>query len=238
MHVRAARDSARLFSSERRGRSVTERSSKTFGKHDFVASYERWYETTGHRADELEKQLLEELLEGVPTVETVLEVGCGTGHFSRWFETRGLRVVGLDLSLEMLAESRRLGSPPCIRGRAERLPFGPRSFDLVTFITTLEFIGDAQSALVEACRVARTGLLLGALNRHSLLGQRLTRKTSPPWTSARLYTVGELKTLVMRAAGDLRPRVHSRTTLWPAWGSSLPLPWGGFIGVRVTWSGG
>ena len=32
-----------------------------------------------------------------------LEVGCGTGHFTRWFGGQGLQATGLDLSLPMLA---------------------------------------------------------------------------------------------------------------------------------------
>lgn len=206
-----------------------------FAGHDLVASYEGWYETAGRRADGLERQLLEELLVDVQNVETVLEVGCGTGHFSRWFEAQGLEVVGADLSMEMLVESRRLRGPPCVRGRAERLPFASKSVDLVAFVTTLEFVGDAQSVLDEACRVARMGILVGALNRHSLLGRALQKRAEPPWTSARLYTVGELRRLVTRAAGVHRPKVRSRTTLWPVGQRSLPLPWGGFIGISATW---
>jgi len=165
----------------------------------------------------------------------VLEVGCGTGHFSRWFEARGLHVVGADLSMEMLVESRRLRGPPCVQARAERLPFASKSVDLVALITTLEFVGDAQSALGEACRVARKGLLVGALNRHSPLGRKLQKRSDPPWTSAKQYTAGELEALVEHAARAHRPRVRWRTTLWPGWMRSLPLPWGGFIGISANW---
>jgi ubiquinone/menaquinone biosynthesis C-methylase UbiE len=211
------------------------RAGNPFTDDDLVASYERWYETGGRRADELEKRLLDELFVALPPVETVLEVGCGTGHFSRWFEARGLRVMGVDLSMEMLVESRRLKGPPCVQGRAERLPFASGSVDVVAFVTTLEFVDDVQSALGEACRVARKGLLVGALNRHSLLGRKLARRTDLPWASARLYTVGELTALIKRAVGSQRLRLRCRTTLWPGPWRSLPLPWGGFIGLGAAW---
>ena len=206
-----------------------------FAGHDLVASYEGWYETAGRRADTLEKRLLDELLTDFPALGTVLEVGCGTGHFSRWFEARGLDVVGADLSMEMLVESRRLAGPPCVRGRAEQLPIASRSFDLVALITTLEFVDDAQSALGEACRVARRGVLVGALNRHSALGRRLSKRADPPWASVRLYTPGELREMVMGAAAERGPKLRYRTTLWPVGQRSLPLPWGGFIGISATW---
>lgn len=206
-----------------------------FDDRDLVASYENWYETTGRRADGLEKQLLNQLLTDFPAVGTVLEVGCGTGHFSRWFEARGLDVVGADLSMEMLAQSSRLAGPPCVQGRAERLPFASGSVDLVVIITTLEFVDDPQLALAEACRVAHKGLLVGALNRLSPLGRKLQKRSDPPWTSARLFTAGELEALVERATRVHRPRIRWRTTLWPGWRKSLALPWGGFIGISATW---
>ena len=214
---------------------MTARSGNPFSDHELVTSYEDWYETAGRRADGLEKRLLEQLLVRIPNVETVLEVGCGTGHFSRWFQARGLDVVGADLSMAMLVESRRLAGPPCVRGRAERLPIASRSFDLVALITTLEFVDDAQSALGEACRVARSGVLVGALNRHSALGRRLSKRADPPWASVRLYTPGELRKMVMGAAAERSPKLRYRTTLWPVGQRSLPLPWGGFIGISATW---
>ena len=106
---------------------------------------------------------------------------------------------------------------------------------MVAFITTLEFVADVALTLSEACRVARKGILVGALNRRSALGRRLRNRTELPWTSARLFTVAELKSLVEHAAAEHEPRIHWRTTLWPGWRKSLALPWGGFIGISTTW---
>ena len=98
-----------------------------------------------------------------------------------------------------------------------------------------EFVDDLEAVLGEACRVARSGLLVGALNRRSLLGRELRRRAEPPWPLARLCSVGELKNHILRAAHENRPRLRWRTTLWPGWWRSLPLPWGGFIGISATW---
>lgn len=62
-----------------------------------VAGYEAWYETSGRRADRLEKALLGRLLADFPQARTLLEVGCGTGHFTRWCDEQGWRAIGLDL---------------------------------------------------------------------------------------------------------------------------------------------
>lgn len=67
-----------------------------------VARYENWYQTTGRRADRLEKALLRRLLVNFKSAHTILEVGCGTGHFTRWFNELGLYAVGLDVSPPML----------------------------------------------------------------------------------------------------------------------------------------
>jgi SAM-dependent methyltransferase len=196
------------------------------------AHYEAWYQAAGRRADRLEKTLLGQLLAGFPRASTILEVGCGTGHFSRWFAQQGLRTTGLDLSRPMLAEAARLGSPPCVQGDALALPFSNQAFDLVALVTTLEFLPEPVRALSEASRVARKGLILGALNRQSLLGRRLRRVGGPIWGSARFFTPAKLIEMVQAAAGK-RVRIVWRTTFWPAWPAVLPLPWGGFIGMAL-----
>lgn len=205
-----------------------------FAHPDTALGYEAWYATRGRRADRLEKALLRQLLARFPRAGSLLEVGCGTGHFTRWFEEQGLSSMGLDLSPPMLTEAVRLDSPPCLRGDALALPFSRKAFDLVALITTLEFLADPIPALGGALRVSRQGLLLGVLNRHSLLGWRRKNEGGPIWGAARLYTPAELTRLVRQAAAGRRVEIVWRTTLWPILPWALPLPWGGFIGMAVV----
>ncbi len=207
-----------------------------FASPTTVAGYEVWYGTAGHRADCLEKALLKRLLAGFPQASTILEVGCGTGHFTRWFGELGLQAMGLDLSRPMLAEAIRLGSPPCVHGDALALPFSTAAFDLVALVTTLEFLPEPVQDLAEALRVARQGLVLGVLNRQSLLGRQSKREGGPIWGVARFFAPAELSRLVRRAAAGRPAEIIWRTTLWPAWSGVLPLPWGGFIGMAVMLS--
>jgi ubiquinone/menaquinone biosynthesis C-methylase UbiE len=88
--------------------------------------YADWYATRrGRRTDAAEGGLLAWLLAHFRSARSVLEVGCGTGHFTRWLATRSLKVVGLDRSPGMLAEMRRRApGMPAILGDAHRLPFG------------------------------------------------------------------------------------------------------------------
>jgi ubiquinone/menaquinone biosynthesis C-methylase UbiE len=201
-----------------------------------VAGYEAWYETTGRRADRLEKALLRRLVEGFPQARSVLEVGCGTSHFTRWLVAEGLQTVGLDLSSAMLVQAVCLGGSRCVQGDALALPFPSDSFDLVVMITTLEFVTAPPPALSEASRVARCGLILGVLNRQSMLGWQLRNQGGPVWEAAQFYTPAELVHLVYDATAGRQVKVVWRTTLWPLWSGDLPLPWGGFIGMAVRLS--
>ena len=198
-----------------------------------VTGYETWYETVGCRADRLEKGLLRRLLACFPEARTMLEVGCGTGHFTRWFCEQALWAAGLDVSPTMLAEAARLGNRPCVLGDGLTLPFATGAFDLSVLITTLEFVADPAQVLVEAMRISRYGLILGALNRHSLLGWRLKRSGQSLWQMAHFFTPSELTHLVQRAAAGKPARIIWRTSLWPLWPGPLPLPWGGFIGLVI-----
>lgn len=205
-----------------------------FDDAGLAARYQSWYATRGRRAARREARLVGWLLDKFPRARTVLEVGCGSGQFTRWFEAQGLHAVGLDISAAMLGEAARLGTRVCVRGDALALPFSDASFDLVAFVTTLEFLADPVRALAEGRRVARQGLILGVINRNSSLGRRYRRRGGPVWRAARFFTPGELVRDVRQAVGP-SASIFWRTTLWPFWPRQTPLPWGGFSGMAVRW---
>jgi ubiquinone/menaquinone biosynthesis C-methylase UbiE len=199
-----------------------------------AARYEDWYVGTGRRADRLEKALLSQLLADFEGARSALEVGCGTGHFTRWLAERGLHVTGLDTSPAMLAEARRRDSSSCVLGDALMLRFPARAFDLAFLITTLEFVSDPLRALAEAVRVARQGVLVGVLNRCSLFGRRRRASHDRVWQSARFFSPKEVARLARQAGRGRVQTVLWRTTLWPLPGlGALPLPWGGFVGLAL-----
>ena len=214
--------------------SVADANMNPFVDPALAAGYETWYQTAGLRADQLEKALLMWLLSRFPSAGTLLEVGCGSGHFTRWFGEKTLQATGLDISLPMLSEALHLDSMPYILGDALALPFPDNAFDLVTLVTTMEFVSEPILVLEEALRVARQGLILGILNRQSFLGRSLRRAGGPVWEAARFFTPAEMGQLVHRAARR-SIEITWRTTLWPLWRGTLPLPWGGFIGMAVQW---
>ena len=142
-------------------------SNNVFTNLEIASDYEIWYQTVGSQADKQEKALLKRLLKVFSTEESILEVGCGTGHFTRWFSQQGMQAIGLDLSRAMLEEANRFGSSLLVLGDALKLPFASNSFEIIALITTLEFLPDPVAVLSEVHRVARKGLILGVLNTQS-----------------------------------------------------------------------
>jgi ubiquinone/menaquinone biosynthesis C-methylase UbiE len=169
----------------------------------------------------------------------VLEVGCGTGHFTAWLASTGLRVVGLDRAPAMVAELRqRFPALPGIMGDAHRLPIREQAVDLVVFVTTLEFLEAPTAALADAMRVARQGLLLVVLNRWSLggLSRRWGRQARQALLGqARDYSLRSLRATVQQAAGTCVHEVRWVSTLFPDgfWRVRAPLPLGEVLGLAV-----
>jgi len=122
--------------------------------------------------------------------ERVLDVATGTGLVACELVRRyGCSVVGLDQSPEMLAAARvRLerdgalaGRVTLVEGEAERLPFGDREFDHLTFTYLLRYVEDPRATLAELARVVRPGGRIASLE--------FGVPPNPLWRSAwRLYT--------------------------------------------------
>jgi SAM-dependent methyltransferase len=93
-----------------------------------------------------------------------LDLGCGSGRHSLAMRERGIDVVGLDLSRELLEVAAALGDAALrrrlVRGDFRALPFRARAFDAVLMLfSSFGYFGDAENALVlsEVARVLRKG---------------------------------------------------------------------------------
>jgi SAM-dependent methyltransferase len=134
-------------------------------------AYEAWYDSNrGRWIGDVEYDLLLSMLRPEPR-SSLLDLGCGTGHFTRLFAQvlQGL-VVGLDPIREWLIYANtRADGERYVAGSAETLPFPDRCFDYTVSVTALCFISRQERALREIIRVTRRRFVLGLLNRHSLL---------------------------------------------------------------------
>ena len=137
---------------------------------------------------EITFRLLDSMIAGRPILN-VLEVGAGTGFFSRCLERRyAWKLFPLDLGWEGLQLGRKLGIPRMVQADMRLLPFGAGAFDAVVSMDVLVHMprGEEQGPLREMARVLRPGGLLAmrvsALDslrsRHSIFAherQRFTR---------------------------------------------------------------
>jgi demethylmenaquinone methyltransferase/2-methoxy-6-polyprenyl-1,4-benzoquinol methylase len=92
--------------------------------------------------------------------DTVLDVATGTGAVAReLLRQKRCAVVGVDQSVEMLADARRrLGSTvELVEASADRLPFDDARFDALTFTYLLRYVDDPAATLRELARVVRPG---------------------------------------------------------------------------------
>jgi SAM-dependent methyltransferase len=202
--------------------------------------YEDWYATPhGRRASAAETALLDSLLGAFPEARTLLDVGCGTGHFTAWFARRGLSPIGIDRAPAMLSALRaRHAALPVLLADAQALPLRDRAVDLVVFVATLEFLDDPRRALAEAVRVARHGVLAVVLNRWSL--GALSRRAGPASRGALLrhardLSPVELRRLLGEAAGQRLAHLRARCALLPRPLPAGPTrtPFGDVVGVAA-----
>ena len=137
-------------------------------------AYDAWYRTArGRWIADTEYRLLMAMLRPQPGAR-ILDLGCGTGHFTRRLALDGFRVCGIDADPSMVryAAEHRAADEHYAVADARSLPFPGRSFDECVAVTSLCFIRPERAALREISRVTCRGAALGLLNRRSLLYHR------------------------------------------------------------------
>ncbi|TLS68552.1 malonyl-ACP O-methyltransferase BioC [Mariprofundus erugo] len=116
----------------------------------------------------------------------ILDIGCGTGYFTRLLRGRYKKaaIVAFDLSAAMLQQTRanharRMpwhGRHHHVGGDAAVLPFKSGSFDLVCSNLAMQWVGDPQLMLAEMRRVLAPGglMLFSTFGRRTLSELRQT----------------------------------------------------------------
>ncbi len=101
----------------------------------------------------------------------VLDVASGTAGVAIQLADRSdARIVGLDLTLDMLRRGARNVAEhlvddrvQLVAARAERTPFDDRTFDALTFTYLLRYVADPQATLTELARVVKPGGAVASL---------------------------------------------------------------------------
>ena len=142
--------------------------------NDFYQGYDDWYQTTvGQFVAEQEAQTLNALLQ--PQAEQkILEIGCGTGHFTLEMVQKGCRITGIDQAPKMLQQAQTKLSAYSKQVQlqimdAQKLEYADNQFDSVFSMATLEFITDPQVAYHQMYRVVKPGgtIVLGTIQKGS-----------------------------------------------------------------------
>lgn len=95
--------------------------------------------------------------------DSVLDWGCGNGHFSLFLEELGAQVTGysFEAAPRCMAGSRRFTHVRGDEAEPRRIPFADARFDCVCSVGVLEHVwetgGDESASLAEIARVLRTG---------------------------------------------------------------------------------
>lgn len=171
--------------------------------------YDNWFKTPiGRLIKTYELQLLLELLAPEPG-EKILDVGCGTGIFTRDVLKSKVEITGIDLSFQMLkcAGIRLKNHFYSICADMTQLPFETGFFDRVFSMTAVEFVPELELAVNELNRVTRKGgtVVLTTLNSLS------------PWAERRLKKAEKghplFKDIYFRSPDDLRACLPENTTI-------------------------
>ena len=177
-----------------------------------------------------------------PPGATVLEAGCGTGHFAQILEQRyGWRMFPVDLAAEGLAYARQAGIGRLSQADIACLPFRSESFQVVASLDVLVHFprGGERFALDEFARVLKPrGLMVIRVSALDVLRSRHSEFTHERqrFTRARLVRLVEERGFrVLRctyANSLLLPVALARFRIWepllrkrPASGTAPVSPW-------------
>jgi len=188
---------------------------------EIVRSYDEWLQSpAGYYIDWREKELIADLL-SPRNGETLLDVGCKTGHHLLFFRRKGCDVAGIDSSPHMIEMAKRkLGErADFYKGSGEDLPFSDNEFDIVT-VTSLGCAGDPRRVIGEALRVCRGRIFLGVFNRYALASSQ-RQKHEPVYS----HIDNPSASLGIYKLFSMVKAVHTGEAI--RWGSviSFPLGW-------------
>jgi len=210
-----------------------------FFKKEHTDTYEQWYEGRYKRAEIWQKKVMEQLVSKDRRVKTLLEFGCGTTRFTRWWKEIGIEATGGDISPLMLKQALHLFDGDLVMADSHYMPFKNDTFDALAFITTFEYYRDPVKVIREAARVARYGIAMGMMNRNStkVLRRRVQQAfgKNPFYITATFYTPKKLIAVIHEALQDRDYNIEWTCTGLPGWFpiQQWSVPFGDFFGLYI-----
>lgn len=167
-----------------------------FAQPHIATNYDAYYQTdSGKMVDAIEKGIISGLLAHTKG-KKMLELGCGTGHWTSFFIENKFDVTAVDNSEAMLEIARKKAiDARFLLADAAKLPFENNSFDTVASITMLEFVDEQQKVMHEMYRVLKKGgyAIVGCLNAKSEIGKNAAQDAT--FKHARFLDLDNLDTI-------------------------------------------
>jgi len=117
-----------------------------------------------HKEEQIRK--LEIIKKNIKIISPLLDVGCGTGISTNYFNVES---IGIDNSKEMIEQSK---EGNLIYGNAEKLPFPDKTFNTVISVTAFHNFKNMEEALLEIKRVSRNNnIAISFLKKSSKLNK-------------------------------------------------------------------
>lgn len=213
-----------------------------FFNRDNTDTYEQWYEGRYKRAEVWQKKVIGDLVKKDTRVKTLLEFGCGTTRFTRWWHTIGIEATGGDISPFMLGQGIHLFPGNLVLADSHYMPFRDQSFDALAFITTFEYYRDPVQVIREAYRVGRYGIVFGMMNRNSpkFVRRRVQQffGKNPFYITASFYTPASLVAVIGKALEGVNYSIEWTCTGLPKWFpvQQWSAPYGDFFGLYVKFN--
>lgn len=182
---------------------------------DLYETEEKMWWFAGMR--EISAALLDEFCP--PTIENILDIGCGTGFNLEWLKRYAAPetpIKGLDFEATALKFCRVRGEKLLVQASATDLPFPSEYFDLVTSFDVLVMIpgenSDAQ-AIAEMHRVLKPD---GVAFIRAAAYQWLSGGHDAAINAQRRYTLPELSQKLENAGFTVLRKTYANTLLFPA----------------------
>ncbi|NLB62860.1 MAG: methyltransferase domain-containing protein [Fibrobacter sp.] len=213
-----------------------------FFNREYTDRYEDYYEGPYKEAERDQKSVLEQLIKADERVEDILEFGCGTTRFTRWWPDIGLESTGGDISPFMLSQALYRFDGDLVMADSHHLPFKDQSYDAVGFITTFEYYKDPVQVLQEAARVAKYGIIMGMMNRNTpkIIRRRAQQAVGKNqyYNTATFYTPRTLRKIIDKALQGRKYTLKWHCTGLPKWFpiKKWDVPVGDFFGMYIQFT--
>lgn len=119
------------------------------------------YEDSTNNNPVLMEHFFDKLRRHSPGLKKVLEIGCGTGDFLAWLQSKGLEVSGVEFAE---SANRVKYDGPLFVGRMEDINLEDASYDAILLLNVIEHLSDPQVVLRKIRRALKPGGIL--LLRH------------------------------------------------------------------------